>query len=228
MDTATRLNTVLSSIIAAERQYQRIPASVQLLAVSKGQSCDSILNAVAAGQRQFGENYLQEAMAKILNLSEHQLTWHFIGRLQRNKTRDIARYFDWVHSICDASIAQRLNDQRPADHLPLQCCLQVNVDADPDKAGITRAEVLPLAKQFVNWPRLQLRGLMTLGRAQAKAQEQSAGFALLNASYLELQQHGLSPDTLSMGTSRDYTRAIAEGATLVRVGNAVFGARDER
>lgn len=201
---------------------------ITLLAVSKRQSATSIREAWQAGIADFGENYVQEAMAKMAELRELPITWHFIGPLQSNKTRPVAEHFAWVHSLDRVSIAERLDRQRPADLPRLQCCLQVNLDAEASKAGAEPEEVLELARAVVTLHRLELRGLMAVPAPRQDRQSQRAVFSRLAGLLVELQRAdsrlaGL--DTLSMGMSGDLEAAIAEGATIVRVGTDIFGAR---
>ncbi|MDP2745149.1 MAG: YggS family pyridoxal phosphate-dependent enzyme [Gammaproteobacteria bacterium HGW-Gammaproteobacteria-13] len=207
----------------AAQASQRDCATVGLLAVSKTKPAAAIRQAFAAGTRDFGENYLQEALEKQLELSDLPLTWHFIGPIQSNKTKPIAEHFAWVHSVDRLKIAQRLSDQRPA-HLPaLNICLQVNVSGEASKSGCNPDELPALAQAVTQLPNLRLRGLMTIPEPTDDPGEQRAAFARLR----ELQ-HGLNLDldTLSMGMSHDLEAAIAEGATWVRIGTALFGARD--
>ena len=207
----------------AAQASQRDCAAVGLLAVSKTKPAAAIREAFAAGVQDFGENYLQEALEKQAELSDLALTWHFIGPIQSNKTKPIAEHFAWVHSVDRLKIAQRLSDQRPA-HLPaLNICLQVNVSGEASKSGC-HPDLLPeLAQAVTQLPNLRLRGLMTIPEPTDDPSEQRAAFARLR----ELQQSlSLDLDTLSMGMSHDLEAAIAEGATWVRIGTALFGARD--
>ena len=207
----------------AAQASQRDCATVGLLAVSKTKPAEAIRQAFAAGTRDFGENYLQEALEKQVELSNLPLTWHFIGPIQSNKTKPIAEHFAWVHSVDRLKIAQRLSDQRPA-HLPaLNICLQVNVSGEASKSGCNPDELPALAQAVTQLPNLCLRGLMTIPEPTDDPVEQRAAFARLR----ELQQDlNLDLDTLSMGMSHDLEAAIAEGATWVRIGTALFGARD--
>lgn len=224
-DIATRLAELQSRIQQAAWQCGRDPATIQLLAVTKGQSSAAIQAAYDAGQRLFAENYCQEALAKQQQLSELAIEWHFIGAMQSNKTKAIAAHFAWVHSVASFRIAKRLNDQRPASLPPLNVLIEVNVDAQSSKSGVVPGEVLALAQQMAALPRLQLRGLMCIPQPQAEASKQRQPFQRLAALQSELQQHGLTLDTLSMGMSQDFTAAIAAGSTCVRIGSAIFGAR---
>lgn len=209
---------------------------VTLLAVSKKQTADAIRAAVAAGQHQFGENYVQEAVDKILELRELELTWHFIGAIQTNKTRLIAEHFDWVQSVDRLKTAQRLAKQRPAGRQPLDICLQVNVDDEPGKAGISAGALLPLIEQVVGLERLRLRGLMAIPAVDQCAR-QGESFARMQRLWKRSHQclveldgevgtrYSRYFDTLSMGMSADLEWALAHGATLVRVGSDIFGPR---
>ena len=201
----------------------RDPATVGLLAVSKTQPAAAIREAAAAGIRDFGENYLQEALDKQAELSDLPLAWHFIGPIQSNKTKSIAEHFDWVHSVDRLKIAQRLSDQRPTALPPLNICLQVNVSGEASKSGCAPEELPKLAQAVAAMPHLRLRGLMCIPAPSEDPAEQRAAFARLRALRDELP---LTLDTLSMGMSQDLEAAIAEGATWVRIGTALFGARD--
>jgi pyridoxal phosphate enzyme (YggS family) len=205
----------------------RSAGSVQLLAVSKTFPADAVREAHAAGQRAFGENYVQEALAKIAALADlrSQLEWHLIGPLQSNKTRDVAAAFDWVHSVDRLKIAERLSAQRPADLPPLQLCLQVNISGEASKSGLLPAEVAAVATAVSQLPRVVLRGLMAIPEPVADPQAQRVPHRALRELLAALNAGGLALDTLSMGMSADLEAAIAEGATLVRVGTAIFGGR---
>lgn len=224
-DITQHLQQVRERIRQAEQLYGRAAGSVQLLAVSKTQPVEAILAALAAGQRAFGENYLQEALPKIAALAGHKLEWHFIGAIQSNKTRDIASHFDWAHTLAGERVARRLDAQRPAGLPPLNVCLQVNISGEASKAGIDPARLSELAHTVAGLPRLRLRGLMAIPRAESDPARQRAAFAALARLQRRLRGEGLALDTLSMGMSDDLEAAIAEGATLVRVGTAIFGAR---
>jgi len=223
----TSLNAVRERITRAELRFGRKPGSVQLLAVSKTFPVECILDAIAGGQRQFGENYFQEAQAKMADsrLNGIDLGWHFIGPVQGNKAAKIARAFAWVHTVDRLSIAVRLNEQRPAQLPPLNICLQVNVSAEPSKAGVNLEQLPDLATAVTKLPRLRLRGLMAIPRASTDFTQQREPFRTLHEAYEQLRATGHPLDTLSMGMSGDLEAAIAEGATLVRVGSAIFGAR---
>ena len=203
----------------------RDPGDVRLLAVSKKQPLTKIRDAAAAGQRDFGENLVQEGVEKIRALADLDLTWHFIGHLQSNKTRVVAENFDWVHTIDKLKTARRLSDQRPAGLPPLNVCVQVNVDDEPSKSGVAPGEVFDLAGACVELPNLELRGLMCLPAIREGLEAQRKPFAVLRALAEDLRDRGIDTDTLSMGMTADYRAAILEGATIVRIGTALFGER---
>ncbi len=226
--TAQALATVIQRVSAAERRFGRPPGSVTLLAVSKTRPASDIEELARAGQRAFGESYAQEAIGKIAALSHLPLEWHFIGPIQTNKTRSIAEHFNWVHSIDRLKVATRLSEQRPDDLPPLQVCLQVNVSGETSKAGVAPEQADELAHVIAGLPRLQLRGLMTIPAPAAELAAQRAPFQRLWALRERMKGNGLALDTLSMGMSADLEAAIAEGATIVRVGTAIFGPRTPR
>ena len=220
---ADNLSAISARIASAAQAVGRDPASVQLLAVSKTKPASAIREIHAAGVRDFGENYLQEALTKQQALSDLPLIWHFIGPIQSNKTRAIAEHFDWVHSVDRLKIAQRLSEQRPADLPPLNVCLQVNVSGEASKSGCNPDELPALAQAIAALPRLTLRGLMAIPEPTDDPAAQAAAFARVR----QLQDSlNLGLDTLSMGMSHDLEAAIAQGATWVRIGTALFGARD--
>ena len=224
-DYAARLHTVLGRIRAAEQRFQRPPGAVRLLAVGKTQPAAAIAALAAAGQHDFGENYFQEALDKMTELATLDLEWHFIGPMQANKTRGIAEHFAWVHSVDRLKIAERLSAQRP-DHLPpLNVCLQVNIDRELTKHGLDEAELAEVAHAVATLPRLRLRGLMAIPAPAAEFAAQRRPFARLRKLRERLADTGLVLDTLSAGMSDDLEAAIAEGATLVRIGTALFGSR---
>jgi pyridoxal phosphate enzyme (YggS family) len=224
-DFAARLHAVLARIRAAEQRFQRPPGSVRLLAASKTQSPAAIAAIAAAGQTCFGENYVQEALDKMVELATLDLEWHFIGPIQANKTRGIAEHFAWVHGVDRLKIAERLSAQRP-DHLPpLNVCLQVNIDREPTKHGLDENAVAEVARAVAALPRLRLRGLMAIPAPAADFATQRRPLARLRELWERLNAGGLALDTLSMGMTDDLEAAIAEGATLVRVGTALFGPR---
>jgi hypothetical protein len=221
----SRLSAIKEQIAALEIKYRRQPHSVQLLAVSKVQPITKIEAAFDAGQTCFGENYVQEALAKITALADKPIEWHFIGHVQRNKTRKIAEHFAWVHSVCDADIATRLNDQRPSTLPPLQICIEVNISLKPEKAGIAIEDVLPLARHCLTLPNITLRGLMAIPAPYDDFAKQSHEFKKLSSLAESLRAAGIPLDTLSMGMTDDFEAAIAEGATMLRIGRAIFGQR---
>ena len=224
------LQAVRQQIAAVADKAQRRADEVTLLAVSKTFGAQEVLAAAATGQRAFGENYLQEALAKMAEVQAARpdlaLAWHFIGPIQSNKTRPIAEHFDWVHSVDREKIAQRLSDQRPAQLPPLDICLQVNISGEQSKSGMTPDEALDAAPRIAALPRIRLRGLMAIPEPQDDPALQRAPFRQLRALFDRLNQQGLQLDTLSMGMSGDMEAAVAEGATIVRIGSAIFGARD--
>jgi pyridoxal phosphate enzyme (YggS family) len=221
------LQTVRSRIAQACAAAGRPVDSVTLLAVSKTFPADAVRAACAAGQRQFGENYVQEALDKIAELADlrTQIEWHLIGPLQSNKTRPVAAAFDWVHSVDRLKIAQRLSEQRPAELPPLQLCQQVNISGEPSKSGLLPADLLAVAQAVAVLPRVRLRGLMAIPEPAGDEAAQRAPHRALAELLASLNAVGLALDTLSMGMSADLEAAVAEGATIVRVGTAVFGGR---
>jgi len=203
----------------------REPDAVTLLAVSKKQPVSSILTAAAAGQRDFGENFVQEGIEKISQIRDRNLIWHFIGHLQTNKTRLVAENFDWVHTIDKLKTARRLSEQRPESLEPLNVCLQVNVDDEASKSGLLPEALPELAAAVAELPGLSLRGLMCLPAARLEFEAQRVPFARLRKMAESLSAIGCRTDTLSMGMSDDFRAAIFEGATIVRIGTAIFGPR---
>lgn len=222
------LAAVRARIANAERLYGRAAGSVTLLPVSKGQPVASLRAALAVGEQRFGESYVQEASAKIDALRDAPVEWHFIGPVQSNKTRTIAQAFAWVHGVARESIAERLAAQRPSHLPPLSVCLQVNISGETNKSGVTPTALEGLAQAVSSLPRLRLRGLMCIPRRAKSFDEQRAAFRRLRELLDALRSKGFSLDTLSMGMSDDLEAAVAEGSTLVRVGTAIFGARDKR
>ncbi|WP_409029870.1 YggS family pyridoxal phosphate-dependent enzyme [Janthinobacterium sp. CG_23.3] len=224
------LQAVHHSIVAAVREARRAPEGVALLAVSKTFGADAVVEAVRAGQCAFGENYLQEAIDKIAAVAaavpRAKLEWHFIGPIQSNKTRPIAEHFDWVHTVEREKIAQRLSQQRPTGLAPLNICLQVNISGEASKSGVAPGQLRALAQQVAALPNLRLRGLMAIPEPAAEFERQRAAFRQLRLLYEQLRGDGLALDTLSMGMSADMRAAVVEGATIVRVGSAIFGSRD--
>ncbi len=223
-----RLEQIHSQINAAAVKADREPQTISLLAVSKTRQADELRQAWAGGQRAFGENYLQEALDKIESLRDLDICWHFIGPIQSNKTRAIAENFSWVHSVDRLKIAQRLNDQRPAGMAPLNICLQVNISEEQSKSGILPAELPALASAVAALKNIQLRGLMAIPASNDDLQQQRKPFEQMNMLLKTLQQQlpDAALDTLSMGMSGDMEAAILEGATIVRIGTALFGPRD--
>lgn len=227
------MNTLIEHLHHIKHQIQetavqadRSPDSVTLLAVSKQQSADTIRTLFNAGQYLFGENYVQEALKKMNALKELSIEWHFIGQIQSNKIKDIAQHFSWVHTIDKESTAKRFNDQRPTTLPPLQVCIQVNLAHEVQKGGADPKEVLSLAKAILTMPHLKLRGLMVLPpNTLTHYDEQLKSFQQLAELKEMLEKHGIVLDTLSMGMTHDFKAAIAAGATIVRIGSAIFGPR---
>ncbi len=221
---ADRLKDILTQIRLAEIAYKRIPGSVHLLAVSKTKPATDIAAAYQAGQRHFGESYSQEALKKQQELGAFDITWHFIGPVQSNKTKALAAHFDWVHSVDSLKIAQRLSEQRPNTLPPLNICLQVNVSGEHSKSGISLDELPQLCEQVAALPNIKLRGVMAIPRPVEDFELQRQPYQALYQAVAKLGS--LKLDTLSFGMSGDLNAAIAEGSTIVRVGTALFGARE--
>jgi len=223
------LQAVRNRIAAGACAALRDPQTVQLLAVSKTFGADAVIEAADAGQRAFGENYLQEAVDKMASIQasrpDLKLEWHFIGPIQSNKTRPIAEHFDWVHSVDREKIAHRLSEQRPAGLPALNICLQVNISGEDTKSGVAPQDVPAVAKAIAGLPNLKLRGLMAIPEPADDVERQREPFRKLRQLFDQLNKEGLALDTLSMGMSADMDAAIAEGATIVRVGTAIFGQR---
>ena len=223
------LQAVHDNIATEAAAALRDPATIELLAVSKTWGVEDVLDAARVGQRLFGENYEQEAVAKIAAIQaarpDLNLEWHFIGPIQGNKTRSIAEHFDWVHSVDRERIARRLSEQRPASMPPLNVCIQVNISGEKSKSGTAPSEVEELARQIEALPNLRLRGLMTIPEPEGDPQKKREPFQQLRQLYERLCGQGMKLDTLSMGMTDDMGAAIAEGATIVRVGTAIFGQR---
>jgi pyridoxal phosphate enzyme (YggS family) len=230
MSITQNVQQVSALIAEAARGVGRDPASVLLLAVSKTFGSDAVIEAAEAGQRAFGENYLQEALDKQQSVQtlrpDLALEWHFIGPIQSNKTRPLAEHFAWAHAVDREKIARRLSEQRPPNLPPLNICLQVNVSGEDSKSGVAPTEVLALAQAVTTLPGLRLRGLMAIPEPAEDVESQRKPFALLRALQQQLTEAGIPTDTLSMGMSADMDAAIAEGATIVRIGTAIFGKRD--
>ena len=219
------LERVQKRVRTAAESAGRNPQSVRILAVSKQQPLDQVRAAVAAGQHAFGENYLQEAAAKIAALAGAGIEWHFIGRVQANKTRSIAQHFDWLHTVDRRQVAARLNAQRPESLPALNVCIQVKLADEPAKAGVLPGDLLPLATMIAEQPRLKLRGLMCIPPLSEHLQDSQPYFRQLRELSEQLEKEGLDLDTLSMGMSADLEAAVSEGATIVRIGTALFGPR---
>ncbi|TKC91065.1 YggS family pyridoxal phosphate-dependent enzyme [Trinickia terrae] len=227
-DLTHNLDAVHRRIERAAQSAGRDAASIALLAVSKTFPADAVREAHAAGQRAFGENYVQESIAKIEALADLRagLEWHFIGPLQSNKTKPVAEHFDWVHSVDRLKIAQRLSEQRPDSLPPLNVCLQVNVSGEETKSGVAPADAPSVAREIAALPKLRLRGLMSIPEPAGDLEAQRAPHRALRELFERLRADGMALDTLSMGMSADLEAAVLEGATIVRVGTAIFGARD--
>lgn len=227
-DIEDNLLAVHTRIASAAQAAQRTPDSIRLLAVSKTFPADDVRAAFAAGQRAFGENYVQESLAKIEALADlrAQIEWHFIGPLQSNKTRPVAEHFDWVHSVDRLKIAQRLSEQRPQALAPLNVCLQVNVSGEASKSGVSPDDAPALAREIAALPHLRLRGLMSIPEPASDLQAQREPHRMLRQLFDTLRGQGIGLDTLSMGMSGDLEAAVLEGATMVRIGTAIFGKRD--
>jgi hypothetical protein len=220
----TRLNHILAQIRQAEITYNRKPGSVQLLAVSKTKTAKDIAAAYQAGQRHFGESYCQEAIKKQQELGAYDITWHFIGPVQSNKTKALAMHFSWIHSIDSLKIAKRLSDQRPGTLPPLNICLQVNISGEQSKSGITLNELPKLCELVAVLPNIKLRGVMAVPMPEEDFDLQRQPYKTLYEAVAKLDNPEL--DTYSFGMSGDLNAAIAEGATIVRIGTALFGARE--
>lgn len=224
---ANRLQDILATIESAQADSP-FAQNVKLVAVSKAQPSSAIREAFAAGQRIFGENYLQEALDKQTELSDLDIEWHFIGPIQSNKTQPISQHFAWVHSVDRLKIAQRLNDARPAALPPLQVCIQVNISHEDTKSGVLPNDLAALAAEVEQLPRLKLRGLMAIPAPTQDINQQIDQFKRVRECYDALLKQGFTLDTLSIGMSDDYKVAIAQGATFVRIGSALFGARPRK
>lgn len=225
---ADRLSLAQQRIAAAATKSARTADEIQLLAVSKTKPIADILAAYSAGQRRFGENYVQEGQEKVVALAKQcpDIEWHFIGPLQSNKSRIVAEHFDWLHTVDRSKIAERLNAQRPANLAPLNVCIQLNISGEASKSGIVdEASMLALAEQITLLPQLKLRGLMTIPSHEDEQQLRHE-FGRMQQLYRTLQQHYPAVDTLSMGMSQDLELAVEYGSTMVRIGSAIFGARD--
>ena len=223
---ADNIAKLLERVRLAAEKSQRAAGDIRVLAVSKTHPAEAIRAAHRHGLDHFGESYLQEALAKIAALAELPVTWHFIGPIQSNKTRSIAEHFTWVHSVDRGRIAKRLSDQRPGDLPPLQVCLQVNISGEQSKSGVDPQDLPRLAAEVLELPRLRLRGLMAIPAPTGDPAQQRAAFSRLRGQLAQLGALAPGLDTLSMGMSDDLEAAIAEGATIVRVGSGIFGSRN--
>jgi hypothetical protein len=223
---AQSLAEIRNRVTVLERRYHRAPGAVRVLAVSKTKPPQAVRAAADAGQIAFGENHVQDALTKLDALADLDLEWHFIGPIQSNKTRVVASRFDWVHSIDRAKIAHRLDQQRPQDLAPLKVCIQVNVSGENSKSGVAPEQLDALVRVVSELPRLELRGLMAVPQPCDHLEEQRRPFAALRKLLDGQNAKGLSLDTLSMGMTNDMEAAIAEGATIIRIGTAIFGARN--
>lgn len=221
-----QLHRVHTRITAAAQAAGRDPTDIKLLAVSKTFPVADLRNAMLAGQRCFGESYLNEALPKLAALTDPAPEWHFIGPLQSNKTRGIAEHFAWLHSLDRLKHAERLNEQRPDVLPPLNVCLQINISGEVSKSGVTLEALPVLATAVAALPRLRLRGLMAIPAPSSDSDAQRAAFRAVRLAFESLQEKGLTLDTLSMGMTDDLESAIAEGATILRIGSAIFGARE--
>ncbi len=225
MSIAERLQHIKKDLARQCVARHKTAEAIRLIAVSKGQTLASMQQAIAAGQLSFGENYVQEAREKMRALSEHALEWHFIGRIQLNKIREIAENFSWVQSVCDRRVAEQLSARRSEQLPPLNICVQVNVDNDANKAGIELSELDDFLSDISNLPRLCIRGLMVVPELTSDQMQTQRSFALMQVTFQKLIAQGYAFDTLSMGMSNDYELAIASGSTMVRIGTVIFGPR---
>ncbi len=219
------LALVHQQIEQAATKFSRETSDISLLAVSKKKPSSDLRSAFDCGQRNFGENFLQEAQVKMRELADLDIVWHFIGPVQSNKTRALAESFDWVHCIDRLKIARRLSDQRPESMPPLNICIQVNIDLETTKSGVAPGDIITLATAIRDLPQIRLRGLMAIPAQRSDFESQREPFARLKQALQDLQQQGIDCDTLSIGMSHDMQAAIAEGSTLVRIGTAIFGER---
>ena len=226
MKIANNLTKIRKKITATEKQFGRKENSVCLIAVSKTRKINEIIMAINENQRHFGENYCQEAIEKIKVITQPNVIWHFIGPIQSNKTKQIAHYFDWVHTVDRIKIARRLDEMRPDNMAPLNICIQVNTSGEATKSGLSINEVEDFINELKHFKRLKIRGLMSLPEIKPSFDEQRNSFSLLKKVLHELGADNPELDTLSIGTTQDMEAAIAEGATCVRIGTAVFGPRD--
>jgi len=228
MSVSNNIQIIRDIITENEKKYGRALHTVNLLAASKAQSVEKIIEAYEAGQRLFGENYLQEALLKIKALASYDIEWHFIGHVQSNKTRKIAENFSWVQSVSSANIAKRLHDQRPLNLPALNVCLEVNIDEEALKSGIAAKEVFALSEYCQSLSRIKLRGLMAIPAPRNNMDDQRAVFHQIKQLFDSLNEKGFGLDTLSLGMTEDMEAAIAEGSTMVRVGRGIFGERIDK
>ena len=224
-----RLAQTQNRINLAAAKYNRSPQTISLLAVSKTKPSSDIITAYQAGQRDFGENYVQEGVAKVSELQNicPKAVWHFIGPLQSNKTKDVAEHFDWMHTLERLKIAQRLNDQRPENKVPLQVCIQINISAEASKSGISLNEIETFAAEIHKLPNLCLRGIMAIPSQPDDEQQLKREYLQMQQLFGKLKQQYSTVDTLSMGMSQDLEMAVEHGSTIVRIGSAIFGARQK-
>ena len=227
-DLGNNYRSVVERIRAAEKNSRRKSGSVELIAVGKLHTAEAIRQLAEYGQKAFAENFVQEAISKQQQLSDVDIEWHFIGSIQSNKTRDIANHFSWVHSVDRFKIARRLSDQRAEILSPLNICLQVNLQGEESKSGVSRAQLLPMLEQMRDLPRITVRGLMIVPKPVSDPSQQREVFGQLRELLEEANRSGYSLDTLSMGMTADLEQAIAEGATHVRIGTALFGLRPKK
>ena len=227
-DLGNNYRSVVERIRAAEKNSRRKSGSVELVAVGKLHATEAIRQLAEYGQKAFAENFVQEAISKQQQLSDAEIEWHFIGSIQSNKTRDIANHFSWVHSVDRFKIARRLSDQRAEILSPLNICLQVNLQGEESKSGVSRAQLLPMLEQMRDLPRITVRGLMIVPKPVSDPSQQREVFGQLRELLEEANRSGHSLDTLSMGMTADLEQAIAEGATHVRIGTALFGLRPKK
>lgn len=225
-DISANLQAIQTDINRLEKQYERTPGSVRLLAVSKTKPLEDVEAAIKAGQSDFGENYLDDAIIKVEATHETSCVWHFIGHIQSNKTKTIAENFHWVHTLDREKIALRLSKQRPSNMPALNCCIQLNIDNEAAKSGVAEDELATLINNIKDLPGLNIRGLMVIPSVRESLEEQREIFAKVRAIYIKMKENNPKFDTLSMGMSADMEAAIAEGATIVRIGTAIFGRRN--
>lgn len=227
MGVHQNLIAIQQSIREYENRYSRPPRSVRLLGATKDQPLERVKGAIAAGQRVFGENYVQEALIKMTALADEKLEWHFIGAIQSNKTKKIAEHFDWVQTVSSEHVAKRLSEQRPLHLPPLNICIEVNISHEATKSGIDSTQLLSLATFCSTLPQVKLRGLMAVPIHKNSLNEQRMEFNKLRVLFDALNEKGFNLDTLSMGMSNDMEAAIAEGSTMIRIGTAFFGQREK-